>query len=452
MLKYIENKNYNQDIIKNSNVNERADINNYENEIHNKNRKDIDVKSKNIDEFPYEKIIKKPTISNGDSQGIDGLSRSLNTKIGNTKIKKSIKNFFWNIKNISENSNSLTNLFIVPGDIIYLKIKDEVPCDCLILEGYCSVTESYLTGESNTIMKEALPKDVNQFSYSSQKSILYQGSKINSSDENKEEKLEKEDNPIKCLVINTGFNTYWGSFLQNILFPNKMNFKMYYEIQKFIKIVIVLLIFEISIIIYLAFAYDKFYSYHYVEKYIDQNKIDKFLFMIMDLITIQISPIFFLCNGLISFYFNEVLKRKNITCVSDKRLNASGKVNIMVLDKTGTLTSDDLDVDGFQTFKIKNNIFIEESHKDMMKLNFINREFWTRYSLNFSKDSKIFKDYKTKYELNPVYFMECMVSCLSIDRLDDGKIIGNNLDREIYKLTKWEIKNIKEKWNNIDVK
>jgi len=437
----------------NVNEKEKEEINNFDNENLNRNNRDLYSKSIKIDEFTYEKINQQQRHQSGISNNYvinEADNKPNNADNIKKKIRKEVMYYFWNIKNINKNPESITNLFIVPGDIIYLKIKDEVPCDCLILDGYCSVTESYLTGESSTIMKEALPRNDNKFNYSSQKSILFQGSKINKTDENKEENSEKEDRPIKCLVINTGFNTYWGSFLQNILFPYKMNYNTFFEVQQFVKIVMILLFFEILLLIVISITQDKFNSKD--DNEFDWEKFTDFIFMLMDFITIQISPILFLCNGLISFYFNEVLKKKEITCVSEKRLNASGKVNLIVLDKTGTLTSDDLDIDGFSTFKIKNNKYVEELHKDMKKINFINKEFWTRYSLNYSKDSKIFKDYKTKLELNPVYFMECMVSCLSIDRLDDGKIIGNNLDREIYKLTKWEIKNIKEKWNNIDVK
>ena len=53
-----------------------------------------------------------------------------------------------------------------------------------------------------------------------------------------------------------------------------------------------------------------------------------------------------------SFYFHWNLSNKNISCISDKRMNASGRTNIIVLDKTGTLTEEGLEIQGFQCTKV----------------------------------------------------------------------------------------------------
>jgi magnesium-transporting ATPase (P-type) len=39
-----------------------------------------------------------------------------------------------------------------------------------------------------------------------------------------------------------------------------------------------------------------------------------------------------------TFYFHYNLNKKKISCISDKRMNAAGRVNNIILDKTGTLT------------------------------------------------------------------------------------------------------------------
>ena len=62
---------------------------------------------------------------------------------------------------------------LVPGQIIKLKEEDVLPCDCLLLSGFCSCIESSLTGESSSIMKYKLPKNSATFKYSeNQKSFL----------------------------------------------------------------------------------------------------------------------------------------------------------------------------------------------------------------------------------------------------------------------------------------
>ncbi len=45
------------------------------------------------------------------------------------------------------------------------------------------------------------------------------------------------------------------------------------------------------------------------------------------------------------------LRKKGIFCISPPRVNVSGRVNVMVLDKTGTLTEDGLQVYGFRHSK-----------------------------------------------------------------------------------------------------
>ena len=58
------------------------------------------------------------------------------------KINESM-NFYFEIKNCDQ----------LPGDIIYLRENDVVPCDCLILEGECIVNENSLNGSLDILKK-----------------------------------------------------------------------------------------------------------------------------------------------------------------------------------------------------------------------------------------------------------------------------------------------------------
>jgi len=73
---------------------------------------------------------------------------------------------------------------IVPGDIILVGLGDLVPADAKIVSGELSVDQSALTGES-------LPVNL------SQSEILYSGSIVTRGE-------------AKCVVVNTGVNTYFG--------------------------------------------------------------------------------------------------------------------------------------------------------------------------------------------------------------------------------------------------
>lgn len=73
---------------------------------------------------------------------------------------------------------------LVPGDIITIKLGDIVPADVFMISGEISADQSSLTGES-------LPKNLHS------SDIVYSSTIIKSGE-------------AKCLVINTGLNTYFG--------------------------------------------------------------------------------------------------------------------------------------------------------------------------------------------------------------------------------------------------
>jgi len=77
---------------------------------------------------------------------------------------------------------------VVPGDVVVVELGDVVPADCKVVEGELSVDQSILTGES-------LPVDV------SSNGILFAGSII-------------KRGRAKCLVVNTGKNTYFGKTVE----------------------------------------------------------------------------------------------------------------------------------------------------------------------------------------------------------------------------------------------
>ena len=52
----------------------------------------------------------------------------------------------------------IKNCDLLPGDIVYLKANDLVPCDCLILEGECIVNENSLNGSLDIIKKKIIRK------------------------------------------------------------------------------------------------------------------------------------------------------------------------------------------------------------------------------------------------------------------------------------------------------
>lgn len=58
----------------------------------------------------------------------------------------------------------------MPGDIIQIASGHKIPCDCIMLRGYCTVNEAILTGESLPVNKVALQEYSNN-----EMSYLYSG-------------------------------------------------------------------------------------------------------------------------------------------------------------------------------------------------------------------------------------------------------------------------------------
>ena len=100
---------------------------------------------------------------------------------------------------------------LLPGDIILLKKNGYIPCDGLIINGECLVSESNLTGSLNIYKKEALKNNSEYFNYKySDINIVYHGMKIIKI-------LPKYNNEfISVLSINIGPNTYKANQYSNV--------------------------------------------------------------------------------------------------------------------------------------------------------------------------------------------------------------------------------------------
>ena len=75
---------------------------------------------------------------------------------GNKKEVKVKRKYL--LKEEKEIYSKISIIDLIPGDIIFLKQNDFVPCDCIILEGECIVSQSNLTGNLDIYKKIALKK------------------------------------------------------------------------------------------------------------------------------------------------------------------------------------------------------------------------------------------------------------------------------------------------------
>lgn len=97
-----------------------------------------------------------------------------------------------------------------------------------------------------------------------------------------------------------------------------------------------------------------------------------------DLVTIAVPPTLPAAMTIGTSFSLWRLRKKGIFCISPPRVNVSGRVNVMVLDKTGTLTEDGLQVYGFRKVKggevggseaAKHPVEFDRFHEQMQFLN-----------------------------------------------------------------------------------
>ncbi len=129
------------------------------------------------------------------------------------------------------------------------------------------------------------------------------------------------------------------------------------------------------------------------------------------------------------------LRKKGIFCISPPRVNVSGRVNVMVLDKTGTLTEDGLQVFGFIGSKQlqaaaqpgKPTVEFSRFHEliDYLIPEDLGHTWW------FTK--QIYQNCKQSLNLK---FLEALASCHQITYVHQ-ELIGDPLDVRMFQGTKW---------------
>lgn len=126
-------------------------------------------------------------------------------------------------------------------------------------------------------------------------------------------------------------------------------------------------------------------------------------------------------------------------------MSAAGRVNILVLDKTGTLTEEGLDLYGFQLVKISleadKNLCFDAIESDTMVYNHVHKEFWKKFCKNRLDPG--FYEYELNLQNNLIYFLECLATCHTIDNIK-GELLGNSIDKRIFDCLNWKM----ERCNN----
>ena len=113
---------------------------------------------------------------------------------------------------------------------------------------------------------------------------------------------------------------------------------------------------------------------------------------------------------------------------------------MIVLDKTGTLTEEGLELYGFQTTRVfpfnpnEKIIEFDDIEQSAKIFNIVHKEFWKKFCAD--PNESVFDNYRNAYQNSIVYFVECLATCHSIDKLK-GETLGNSVDKKIFDSLGW---------------
>ena len=373
---------------------------------------------------------------------LDGGKNKIKVKRKNKNDKNSNSNFFYEIKNCD----------LLPGDIVYLKSDDLVPCDCLILEGDCIVNESNLNGNLNIYKKTSLENSNELFSYKLNKiNILYHGMKIVKTFS------KLKDGFISVLCINTGANTYKANLFSNILYllDRKNEYNDTYKLlgedrKKFFIIMLIIFLFCISLGILCMFT---------VNVSIEIDNLKSLVFQtISKLISKGFMPSYFFTKSIIILLSLFNLKNEKILCFEKSKILCSSTINTIFFGKTGTLCENKFEINGYHPLYISphNSNYITYKTYKAVQYKDLNSQL-VRFYRNYLKKINIHQEsslrHGIKKELNQLnfekmnkdicehsaLFLECLLSCNNLEKYNI-EIIGNPIEKQIFENMKWDIK------------
>ncbi len=358
---------------------------------------------------------------------------------------------------LNENNNEfyteIKNVDLLPGDIIFLKSNDSVPCDCLIIEGECMVNESSITGSLDIYKKVSLQSNNELFSYKHNKvSILLHGMKII-----KTFSKTNDEGFISVLCINTGPSTYKANQLSNVVYflERKKHYNDVYNFfgnRKIIIIIYMIACFIFSIII------GSFYFLRF-NMQLDESKVGKLVYRILlRNFCKSLMSVFFITNSMLILLSTIRLRNENIVCFDKSRLLNSDKINTIIFSKIGTLCQNIFEIEGYHPVHISscklNKVHLRNYKRNQCKeINNQLLKYYKEYLARSQNNSYMNQNFNPRNELRnkainklnyysyeyTALFLECLLSCNNIEKIKDG-LFGNIIEVNIFDDMKWDLK------------
>ncbi|KAI8425683.1 hypothetical protein MSG28_011492 [Choristoneura fumiferana] len=286
-------------------------------------------------------------------------------------------------------SREVDSRCVAPGDVITLPPHGCVMlCDCVLLAGSAIVNESMLTGESVPVSKTALLRTDKAFDLKEHaSSVLFCGTRVIQT-------RYYNNEPVRALVLRTGYNTSKGQLVRSILYPTPADFKFDRDSYKFIVI--------LACIAVLGLAYTVA-----LKAYRNLTPGD-IAIKALDIITIVVPPALPAAMTVGRLYAVARLKRARVACLNTRAVNVSGSLDCICFDKTGTLTEDGMDM-------------------------------WGVVPAAATRPARLARALRDPRQLNDLHELKLgMASCHSLTLLN-GELAGDPLDLKMFESTGWSL-------------
>jgi Ca2+-transporting ATPase len=246
---------------------------------------------------------------------------------------------------------------LVPGDIILLKDGSAIPADARIISANSlKVNQSVLTGESELVLKNAEPLFAFNLPVADQQNMIFRGSYVVSG-------------LAQAVVINTGLNTIIGKISQK-LNEIKIDVPLKKKIEELSKIIVWIVLF-VSVTVFI-FGF-----------YTGRDLTELFITLVALAIasipeSLPVAVTLILTAGVWR------LSRKNVLVKKLQAVEALGQATVIAVDKTGTITRNQMTVE---------KIFVNNRFINITGIGYDNKG-------NFLENGEIISNFKKDKDLD----------------------------------------------------
>ncbi|KAJ7600868.1 hypothetical protein C8J56DRAFT_847529 [Mycena floridula] len=293
---------------------------------------------------------------------------------------------------------------LLPGDVVSVatrqQVETTVPADILLIHGTCIVNEAMLSGESTPLLKESIQllegHEKLQVDEAHKNAVLFSGTKVLQSGTGGPipSPIKTPDDGCLGLVLRTGFGTAQGQLVRTMIFSTERVSANNLESFLFIGF---LLIFAIAA------------SWYVWVKGIERElKKSKLLLDCILIITSVVPPelpmeLSLAVNASLVALSKYGTYTTSIFCTEPFRIPAAGRVDVCCFDKTGTITAENLVLEGI-------------------------------VGVDASNPKKLV-DVKTASRETTL----CLAAAHALVRLDDGTIVGDPMEKTTLQALDWTL-------------